>query len=234
MYDTPLETLDYRGHRIELHYDTDPLNPRKEYDNLGKMVCWHRHYDLGDEQPREAPFEYVTRLAALYDEDVYNKLDEMSEGEGDELVRGILNEHYLMLNLYLYDHGGLSIGTRSFSDPWGSGQVGFIYMSKEDAAEEGAEYTEKKALDWLKAEVVAYDKYLRGEVYTTRVYAINAAGDEELVDSCGGYDDDKYAMSEARGFVDYRVEQARKKHLARLKTLIRNHVPLERRPAFSA
>jgi len=28
--------------------DTEPLHPRQDWDNLGKMVCWHPRYSLGD------------------------------------------------------------------------------------------------------------------------------------------------------------------------------------------
>ena len=40
---------------IKIAYDSDPINPRAEYDNAGKMVWWHRRYVLGDEQPSESP-----------------------------------------------------------------------------------------------------------------------------------------------------------------------------------
>lgn len=35
--------------RCYVETDNDPLNPRYDYDgNIGKMMCWHRHYQLGD------------------------------------------------------------------------------------------------------------------------------------------------------------------------------------------
>lgn len=34
------------------------------------------------------------------------------------------------------DHSGLAMQTTSFNDPWDSGQVGWIYVSKEDALKE--------------------------------------------------------------------------------------------------
>ena len=35
--------------RIRLEQDTDPSNPRYDWDgNIGKMMCWHRNYNLGD------------------------------------------------------------------------------------------------------------------------------------------------------------------------------------------
>ena len=33
---------------LRIVQDIDPQNPRTEWDNLGKMFCWHSRYDLGD------------------------------------------------------------------------------------------------------------------------------------------------------------------------------------------
>jgi hypothetical protein len=41
------------GGTYEIHIDTDPMNPREEFDNIGIMSCWHRRYNLGD--TNEAP-----------------------------------------------------------------------------------------------------------------------------------------------------------------------------------
>jgi len=49
------------SYKIEIEPDLDPMDPR-EWDNLATMVCWHRRYNLGDEQPEEDPEEYLTGL----------------------------------------------------------------------------------------------------------------------------------------------------------------------------
>jgi len=46
----------YKGCTIRLEYDEHPESPR-EWCNVGTMVCWHRRYNLGDEQPKESPDE---------------------------------------------------------------------------------------------------------------------------------------------------------------------------------
>ena len=33
---------------IDVVQDEAPFNPRKENDNLSKMICFHSRYDLGD------------------------------------------------------------------------------------------------------------------------------------------------------------------------------------------
>ena len=34
-----------------------------KHNRLGTIVCWHRHYALGDEQPAESPEKWLTNLA---------------------------------------------------------------------------------------------------------------------------------------------------------------------------
>jgi len=41
--------------------DDMPLNPRTDYDNLGKMVCWHSRYNLGDEHDYDEPRDFLQK-----------------------------------------------------------------------------------------------------------------------------------------------------------------------------
>lgn len=41
--------------------DDMPLNPRTDYDNLGKMVCWHSRYNLGDEHDYDEPRGFLQK-----------------------------------------------------------------------------------------------------------------------------------------------------------------------------
>jgi hypothetical protein len=43
-----LDSIEYKGHTINIFPDGDAPNPRKEFDSLGTMVCFHRRYNLGD------------------------------------------------------------------------------------------------------------------------------------------------------------------------------------------
>ena len=84
----PEDTEKYKGFIIELWADENPSNPRTDFDNLGKMVCFHRHYELGDKH-------------ALSVENV------------QELIR---RDDVLYLPLYLLDHSGITMRTGNFSD----------------------------------------------------------------------------------------------------------------------
>ena len=42
--------------------DNLPINPREDRDNLGKMVCWHRRYKLGDVHDHSEPRDFLHEL----------------------------------------------------------------------------------------------------------------------------------------------------------------------------
>ena len=103
-----------------------------------------------------------------------------------------LKKEHIVLPLYLYDHSALAMSTDSFIGravhaEWDSGQVGWIYVSKEDIR---AEYqvdritpsVREQAENRLKDEVRIYDAYLRGECYGYELYK-----NGELTDSCWGF-----------------------------------------------
>lgn len=183
----PIETIPYRGYEINIYQDEDPINPRIDFDNLGTMICFRNRYSLGDDHN--------------YDFNDYSGWEEMKQSI-------IKNEKIaVILPLFLYDHSGITISTGSFHDRWDSGQVGFIFISKEKCREEynWKNITEKrkdKIMRYLKDEVETYDQYLRGDVYGYR----NTTPDE---DSCFGFygDEGKEQMiAEAKGEIDYYVE----------------------------
>ena len=140
----------------------------REWDNLGTMVCFHTRYNLGDKH--------------IYNHSDYNSWE--------ELERAIIkNENVaVILPLYLYDHGGITMNTTGFSCGWDSGQVGFIFISKEKALSEyGGKIVTKKLKErlvtYLTNEVETYDQYISGDVYQFIIEDEN--GNEE--DSCGGF-----------------------------------------------
>jgi len=160
--------------------DDDAQSPRED-DNVGTMVCWHGRYNLGDEQPKEDAGDYLMRLASEADPSFDDKIERFDRNwngadEYNEKIAAlrekVLSKHYVILPLYLYDHSGISMSTGSFGDPWDSGQVGFIYVSRETILKEwgnGSKILTKKlkerAIKYLEGEVETYDDYLRGNVY---------------------------------------------------------------------
>ena len=159
-----VETIEYKSYTINVYQDVSSVNPIKDFDQLGKMVCWHRDYILGHDH------DFV-------DPDDFNEFLKEAERDG---------ERFILLPLYLYDHSGISISTGSFSCPWDSGQVGYIYVSYSDIRKEYSRKRVTKKLlkkmeSFLRQEVALYDNYLTGQVYG---YIVTAPWNEnEEVDS---------------------------------------------------
>lgn len=66
-------------------------------------------------------------------------LNDAEEGELRDILDSL--DKYVILPLFLYDHSGITMSTSVFSCPWDSGQVGWIYASKQKFIDETG-YTE--------------------------------------------------------------------------------------------
>ena len=184
-----LETIQHEGFTIKIHPDEDAESPRTSCDNLGTMVCFHRRYNLGDKHDlRWQDFAGWAEIEAH----LWKAMDAA-----------------VVLPLYLYDHSNITIRTTPFSCPWDSGQVGFIYVSKDAMRKEyGKNITKERianATEVLKGEVECYDTFLTGGYVG---YVVEDEHGEHL-DSCWGFDDKAYCIEEAKGIVAYHVTKAR-------------------------
>jgi hypothetical protein len=151
--------------------DNEPINPRED-ENLGTMICFHRRYTLGDK----------TELNS----DMFNGWEELY----NHLIKE--KKAIIILPLYLYDHSSISMKVGSFQGllPQGhaefdSGQVGFIYCTKDDLKRIGI--TKNRAEKTLRAEVEIYDGYIQGNVYCIVKETYNSDKEQIDYDTCGGY-----------------------------------------------
>ena len=183
----PIETLEHEGFRIRIYPDDIGGDGPREWDNLGKMVCFHRRYEVGDKHSYSI----------------------------EEAVELEVADHVVSLPLCLYDHSGLRMKVGSFQGllPQGhaefdSGKVGLIFVTKADVLKEyKAKKLTKELLERvhkvLEAEVDTYDQYLSGQVYG---YVIeDTHGDR--VDSCWGFYGWDYVKEEARSVAAHYAEK---------------------------
>jgi 3',5'-cyclic AMP phosphodiesterase CpdA len=101
------------------------------------------------------------------------------------------------------------MSTKPFGCPWDSGQVGFIFATKETLIKEYGRADEdiiNKAKEILEAEVKVYDQYLTREVYGYRIYEVSTCdhGHEhrEEVESSWGYYGEDICLKEAESVVN--------------------------------
>jgi hypothetical protein len=179
----PVEEFEHHGIRIKIFQDESSESPRS-WDNLGTMVCFYKRYNLGDKDHG-------------YNSSNYNGWEELAEAIQENENAAII------LPLYLYDHSGITISTGAFSCPWDSGQVGFIFVSKEKLRKEYGKRITKKVLETatkcLQNEVNTYDQFLTGAVYG---YIVQK-GEEGEEDSCWGFFGLDYVREEAKSVAEY-------------------------------
>jgi hypothetical protein len=193
MSESPIHEEKYKGLTIKIFRDDDAQNPR-ENDNLATMLCRRDgRSSYGDDHG----------LAR------------------DEIIAYVKRKDVISLPLLVYEHGGSTMRTTSFSCRWDSGQAGFIVVTKERVKAEMARPTKllkdgvnhklvpikvitKKDLErvyaLLRAEVEEYDNYLTGNVFG---YVIEDKNGKQL-DSVWGFfgDYNDGALKEAQSYVD--------------------------------
>ena len=180
-----LESIKHNGFTIEIHADEDAESPRDNCDNLGKVFCFHDKYNLGDKND--------------YDSNQFSSWDELEKAIEKDF------RPVVILPVYMMDHSSLSISTDPTwfqacdSQGWDWGQIGFAFVSREDALKEHnakrlSPKIKKESERILQSEVDEWGKYINGEVYG---YIVKDEEGEE-VDSCWGFIGYDYVIEEAK------------------------------------
>lgn len=183
---------------IEIFPDNDPESPR-EWTNYGIMICLHSRYDLGDDHE--------------YSRSDYNSWEELKKQIEQDFNVGVI------LPLYLYDHSGITISTSPFSCSWDSGQVGWIFCTKEDMDSEWIGFSgqekEERSEVLLKGEVETYDQYLRGDIYGYKIFKVFTCNHghehKEEVESIWGFYGQEECMKEAEDMVQWYIKKETEK-----------------------
>lgn len=181
-----VKTIEYKNHTIEIKLDSSPVNPREEWDNFGRMICFHKRYNIGDKH--ELPHEK----------------------DADDFAKYIKsNKNVVSFPVYMLDHSGLTISIDASKfracDPqaWDWGLLGWIYTTKEDIRKEFklkriTKHYLEVAQELLKSEVEVFDQYLTGQVFGYEIFD----SEGEWIDSCWGfYGDVDYVEKEAKEIV---------------------------------
>lgn len=174
---TPIETIRHNQYNIKIYQDIEPVNPREEFDNFDNMFCFHKRYDFGDKHD--------------YKWENFNSWDEFKKQLHTDF--NIVD----ILPIYMYDHSGQTISTTPFSCRWDSGQIGFIFVTKEQVKETFNATITKKLRETIRnnllSSIKTYDQYLTGDIYG---YVIeNEDGDH--MESCWGFYGIDYCKEEA-------------------------------------
>jgi hypothetical protein len=173
------------GRVLKIEQDETALDPRRDFDNVGTMVCMHKRYKLGDKHG--------------YRCSDYNGWEAIIKQITDDNDKDIC----VMLPIFMYEHSGiaLSCNTRGFSmqdsHGWDWGQLGVIYVTNEKAQKELGTTDKERVTQCLVSEVDLYHQYVSGEVYwfslekPVKCESCNHVEWEQL-DSCGGFFGDNW------------------------------------------
>jgi hypothetical protein len=197
------ETIEKEGFVGNIYQDEGGFDTPRDWDNLGKMICWHSRYTLGD-----------VKLLENYSESKECRLSNLTENcNGWDEVEEVLTKEFgavVILPLFLYDHSGISMRTYSHGQHagWDGGYVGFIYATKADILKEFNVKRITKAIKTkvekiLTSEVETYSQYLEGDVYFFNI----ADADGEIVESCGGFYGMEAVKEEVNSQIDYLVKE---------------------------
>jgi hypothetical protein len=175
---------------LKIEHDDDPMNPRTDWDNITTMICFHKRYDLGDKTD--------------YKSDNFDSWDELkTQIESDYKV--------LMIKpLYMYDHSGITISTSPFGCNWDSGQIGWVFIDKDNLQRISGDsdgFNELNLEEITDSEVKTYDQYVTGEVYRYTIYEIETCSlgheHKNFVEGCGGYFGEEECESEGQSVLQH-------------------------------
>ena len=154
-----VENFQHNGYTVRIIADEDAEPPENDDNGLFIVTTRNRYFEL-----------------------LHDKQDAQQCREDEDLCK-----KYWIFPLRAYVHSGVALslyGGGQFSDPWDSGQIGFVFAAKSEWRYERRE--RKKCVSAHKAAesyVEAWNQYLSGDVWG---YVIETP-DGEHVDSCWGF-----------------------------------------------
>jgi len=151
-----IETFEHKGYTVKVYHDEEAENPLEFHDTV--MVVEWTEYVIGN-----------CEFATPKDFEQYR--------EENDLV---------ILPLYMISHSGISVSTGPFGCPWDSGQIGWVFMSAEDA--KGYKGCGMDPENVLRETVKVLDQWVTGSVYGFSVTReCQCCGADKVVDSCWGF-----------------------------------------------
>lgn len=198
-----VETIQYRGHEIEIFYDEGGESPRN-WDNLTEIHYHSNSYELGDTNHTDI--------------DEYNAMLRTAKRQGD-----------IIIPMFAYIHSGVCLSLASFHGrlPQGhaefdSGRAGTVIVRRKVLLDNYGktrmtEALRKRAYEIAESDITTLNQYFAGDVYG---YVI----DDE--DSCWGYYGTEYCIDEAKSIVDCIIKHDIKEHCNKVKQWIKHKVGL--------
>lgn len=224
-----IEGFYYKDHLIRIYHDSDPLNPREEWDNFGSMVFLNKHYRSPDKCDQltmpELWQEYGSReeLHAIVNAHIAVmkrrglKLSDIKY----ELINAGENDSFV-IDHELSDHPFKQFPDAIFAielpSAWfrrGS-DSGYIYCTREKAEKEfttewltaQGKTLEQCVMALLQSEIDTYDAYVNGDCYGFKIFKTmtdehgHTYTSDDATESCWGFYDLDECKQEAKRMLD--------------------------------
>jgi hypothetical protein len=222
---------EYKGYTIKIYpdYDYDTSDEFTSPGNFHTFGRWNgyklfQHEGRAHEWPEHLNDTYKILPQYISDYASYGTRSIPDEEAAIKSVEKWTDKHLLMLPVYVYEHGGVTMSTGAYSCAFDSGQAGYIYISRKEARAAGYK-TDAQVYDAMRD----YIKYLAA-LCEGSVYGYTVERDGDIVASCWGYvDTDCHytdILADARAEADAAEAEKLREHLAMRKIQIVNRVPL--------
>lgn len=128
-------------------------------------------------------------------------------------------EILIILPVYAYIHSGIALSLGKFSCPWDSGQVGWVYITKEKykmmQGDNQEHNNEKMLTQFVEGEIEEMNKWFSGDVWAYKVVEVcdHCGHEVGLVDSCFGFYDKGDCEQEGKNIMKHFEEKQAKEDL---------------------
>ena len=210
--ESPIEVIKHEGLVVKIYQDTDTQGPESWGDDNGFLVHYHRDFQQEHE-------------SVLVEDDLRDLYQGNVTDNTKELKR---KYHIFSVSAYIHSGVHLTLGNVRFaydSGGWDTSHVGAVFCAKSEWK------TVKKAEKFAEGLIESWNQYLSGDVYGFVVEGpdVENAGSGSDIDSCWGFYGLEYAKEEGLAIAKHFAEERRKKKQAKVKAMIKNHVPLQKR-----
>jgi hypothetical protein len=226
-YNNTIESIDYKGHTINIENDDD--SSEIFWDDIKNGADGSIFYIYGNR-------DYNTSDSKTIVERIEKELADKKSDITDYCYYYVLSkEERKEIKEYNYNYGYEYYSIEEMADIIGTDKEELL-MRIMDKLHIKYDWYESRGYcqgDYLKVLLVEDNRFIHNRDYVNACLWGGFVGyeieGEYCDDSCWGFDNGDYAIEEAKSVIDYAIDKQNKKRASKLKELIKNNVDIETR-----